>query len=272
MDFDSGGLIAAVAVSERPRRIEGSYMPVFKAGEAVGKSFSCLTGAKYFGFSHQEGHIAAALYSTELEKRAEAGEEFLSLHLSGGTTEMLRCRRDMRTGGYETQIVGCTKDISLGQLIDRIGVSMGLEFPCGAAMDRYALESRESDAEFCRIKVCGGELNISGIETQIQRYIKNTAVGGVVSDDMKLSISSALFRRVGQAIADMIEQGRQKTGIKPVIVAGGVASSSFIRKMLSSEPDLFFGSPGLSSDNAVGTAILGMKRYLENETDKSFTD
>lgn len=272
MDFDSGGLIAAVAVSERPRRIEGSYMPVFKAGEAVGKSFSCLTGAKYFGFSHQEGHIAAALYSTELEKRAEAGEEFLSLHLSGGTTEMLMCRRDMRTGGYETQIVGCTKDISLGQLIDRIGVSMGLEFPCGAAMDRHALESRESDAEFCRIKVRGGELNISGIETQIQRYIKNTAVGGVVSDDMKLSISSALFRRVGQAIADMIEQGRQKTGIKPVIVAGGVASSSFIRKMLSSEPDLFFGSPGLSSDNAVGTAILGMKRYLENETDKSFTD
>ncbi len=272
MGFDSGGLIAAVAVSERPRRIEGSYMPVFKAGEAVGKSYSSLSGAQYFGFSHQEGHIAASLYSTELEKRAEAGEEFLSLHLSGGTTEMLRCRRDMKNGGYETQIAGCTKDISLGQLIDRIGVSMGFKFPCGAAMDEYALKSQESKMDFCRIKVCDGELNISGIETQIQRYIKNAAADDALPDEMKISISSALFFRVGQAIADMIKQGREKTGIKPVIIAGGVASSAFIRKMLSGEPDLFFGSARLSSDNAVGTAILGMKRYLENETYKSFAD
>ncbi|MDO4482120.1 MAG: hypothetical protein Q4C14_05260 [Bacillota bacterium] len=268
-----GCRICAVAVSERPRRVEGSYMPVFKAGETVGKSLAGVTGAAYYGFSHQEGHIEAARYSSGYK----GDGEFLSLHLSGGTTEVLICRELPGGEGYRTEIAGGTKDISLGQLIDRTGVRLGFRFPCGKLMDEAALRKKASadraemkalESMFCRIKTENGMCCISGIETRIQRYIDDIGNEQEGTDEM---ISAALFFRIGQAVSDIISQSRKGTGILPVIAAGGVASSRFIREMLSEDEKLYFGSPELSSDNAVGTAILGMKRYLANETGTSFT-
>ena len=265
--------IGAVAVSERPRRVEGSYMPVFRAGEAVGKSLANVTGAAYYGFSHQEGHIEAARFSSGYKGEGE----FISLHLSGGTTEVLKCREMPGGEGYFTEIVGGTKDISLGQLIDRVGVRLGLKFPCGKHMDETAVRKTASagredikslESMFCKIKTEKAVCNISGIETQIQRYIDNNEKE---QEEISEIVSAALFFRIGQAVRDIVSQSRSMTGILPVLAAGGVASSQFIREMLSEDENLYFGSPELSSDNAAGTAILGMKRYLADETGTSFT-
>lgn len=254
--------IAVVSVSDKPRQVEGSYMPVFKAGETVGKSIASMTGAEYFSFSHQEGHIEAAGKFTDVFEK----KEFLSLHLSGGTTEVLKCSKNEETGGYVAEIVGGTKDISLGQLIDRIGVSLGLSFPSGKIMDEAACRDIYSKAglkDFCRIKVDDCMMNISGIETQIQRYIKEKTAEGNISDAMLESISRAVLFRASQAIEDVINQARARTGIEDVLVAGGVASSRYVRNYLSKDSSIRFGKPELSSDNAVGTALLGMKKYLK---------
>lgn len=264
--------IAAVSVSEKPRNLEDSYMPVFFAGCSVGKSAAAVTGAKYYGYSHQEGHIEAAKHSS-----GYMGEgEFLSLHLSGGTTEVLRCREIPGGRGYSTEIVGGTKDISLGQLIDRVGVSLGMSFPCGKYMDEAARSKAFNDKSdvlknsknlFCKIKAEQGMLNISGIETQIQRYIKDN----IDKDELTEIVSFELFTRIGRALKDIIHQTREITGVKPVVMAGGVASSLFIRKIFDREEDIYFGFPQLSSDNAVGIAMIGMKRFLTDETGTSFT-
>lgn len=265
--------ICAVSVSERPRRVEGSYMPVFRAGEAVAGSLASAIGVPYYSFSHQEGHIEAARFSSGYKGK----EEFISLHLSGGTTEALRCRQLQHGAGYESIIIGGTKDISLGQLIDRVGVSLGMEFPCGRQMDEIATEKMKSASEeelkklsamFCRIKAQDAMCNASGIETQLQRFIENNRCIQAFSPEEAVV---GLFFRIGQAIRDIISQSRKKAGVLPVIAAGGVASSMFIREMLSDDTKLYFGAPELSSDNAVGTAILGMKRYLADETSTSFT-
>ncbi|MBR6700510.1 MAG: hypothetical protein IKL72_02145 [Firmicutes bacterium] len=265
--------IAVVAASERPRNVEGSYMPVFLAGSSLGRSVSAVTGAQYYGFSHQEGHIESARYSSGFNGEGE----FLCLHLSGGTTEVLKCREHSGGSGYTAEIVGATKDLALGQLIDRVGVSLEMPFPCGKYVDERACrvenDSRPEDLKdhrelFCRIKTEEGMMNVSGIETQIQRYIDKEKDR---TELFKNVVSFALLSRIGQALNDVIGQARESTGIKPVIMAGGVSSSRFIRKMFEKDKDVFFGSPELSSDNAAGIAMMGMKRYLADETGSSFT-
>ena len=100
----------AIGASERPRPVEGSYMPCFLAGCGTGKSMAAATGAPYHGFSHQEGHLAAVLWSGGHMELMQ--ERFLAWHLSGGTTELL-----LVEPGLRPQKIGGTEDLSAGQLI-----------------------------------------------------------------------------------------------------------------------------------------------------------
>ncbi len=265
---ERGIKINAIAVSDRPRRVEGSYMPVFRAGQSPGRILASVMGVKYYEFSHQEGHIEAAKLFSGMSNKP-AASEFISLHLSGGTTEMLKCSEDCENGGYVTEIIGGTGDLSLGQLIDRVGVSLGQAFPCGRALDCYAAEAGEALPVFCRIFSDNGRINVSGIETQIQRYIEEEKKKNGITTGLLSRVSGAMFLRVGEAIESIIMYGRKTTGIQNVLAAGGVASSETIRKMLSYDEKIFFGRPELSSDQAVGTAVLGMKKYLKEVFERS---
>ena len=112
------GKILAVAASTAPRDGAESYMPVFMAGASYGRLAAAALGVPFFGTTHQRGHLAAAKAGTEL---AEA-EEYLALHLSGGTTDLLEVRR------REVLQIGGSLDLHAGQLVDRAGVAMGLDF------------------------------------------------------------------------------------------------------------------------------------------------
>ncbi len=257
--------ICAVAVSERPRPVEGSYMPVFQAGISQGKALAAALGVPCFGYSHQEGHLAAALPGSGLIPEGD----FLALHLSGGTTEVLKCRKLKADEGpaFDIEIVGGTKDLSYGQLIDRVGVSLGFSFPCGKELDRIALEySGNQDSgllpDFCRIRTENGRINLSGIETQIQRYISEETVSGKKPEDLAGTIAVSLMDRILESLMKMIGQCREATGIRPVLLSGGVAASRYLRDRLKAEKDLYFGRTELSSDNAAGIAVLGMERVL----------
>ena len=261
--------IKIVSVSERPRPIEGSYMPVFKSGQSYGKIVAKVLKANYLGFSHQEGHIEAVKHYSSLKDT----KEFLALHLSGGTTEVLSCTiTDM---GYRIEILGGTKDIALGQLIDRTGVSMGLLFPCGKEMDKLAFhylydESKtllDPKLQSCakrlqKISVLGNELNLSGIETQVQRLINTHP------EIAKEEIAGALFLRIGEALGTLITNASKETGLYDVIMAGGVSASTCLRMILQERYmqdiniNLEFGKSEYSTDNAIGIALLGMRRSL----------
>ena len=115
--------ITAVGVSTRPRDIEGSYMPCFLVGDMVSKTVSSVLGVPRYEFSHQQGHIAAALYSAG--RLDLLGEKFIAFHLSGGTTEILLADHG------ELTLLGGSLDLHAGQLVDRTGVYMHLPFPAG---------------------------------------------------------------------------------------------------------------------------------------------
>ena len=240
--------IRAVGASTRPRAVEGSYMPCFLAGTSQGQSMASLLGVPFFAVSHQQGHLAAAAWSAghlELMDRP-----FLAWHLSGGTTELLRVWPD--GVNVQAEILGGTSDISAGQLIDRAGVMLGLQFPAGKALDQ--LYDSESDCKTYPVKLNGLTFSLSGMENKVRQFHEKGASAGEVA------------RFVLDLVADVVlrtTQAAQKEypGL-PVLCSGGVASNRRLRQVMESGCGALFSQPQYSTDNAMGVAIL-TQRMLE---------
>ena len=237
--------VDAVGVSTTPRNVSGSYMPVFTVGNGYAVAIASALGVKCHEFSHQDGHIMAGIYSVGAYDLLD--EPFISVHLSGGTTEILKS--EYNGYNFDNEIIGGTLDISAGQLIDRTGVNMGLKFPCGKQLEKLAFSVDETFS--LPVSVKGAYVNLSGIETKLQ-----TITG--FSDAV---IARSVLFYIAEILKTTIRNAINETGIKKILVAGGVASNSIIRTKLIDEfsDNIYFASKELSSDNAVGTAVLAYK-------------
>ncbi len=238
--------ISAVGASFAPRNVQGSYMPVFLGGNGAGKMIAKTLSVPCYEFSHQEGHIRAGLYQTDCDEN-----EFYSVHMSGGTTEILKVKRDGVS--FETEIVGKTLDISAGQLIDRIGVKLGLDFPCGKALDELCAEGSEIKTPAVCIK--GSEMNFSGTETHFFRLIES----GVPTPE----IAYLAFSAIADALIKSILHIFKVFGRKRVLFVGGVASNSLIRNKIENAlcGDALFSMREYSTDNAVGISLLAGEMF-----------
>ena len=165
-----GRPLSGVGVSERPRNLDGSYMPCFLAGLSAAESISAAAGLPIYRFSHQCGHVMAALYSSAASFPKE--QAFGAFHISGGTTELLHIRSRSEKG-FDAQLVGGTKDLNAGQAVDRIGVAMGLDFPAGPALEKLALQN---DKKIPRPKISGDGMSfhLSGLENLALKLYKDT--------------------------------------------------------------------------------------------------
>ena len=245
-EYTKGAEIAAIGVSSRPRNVEGSYMPCFLCGVSVAKSISAVTGAPIYEFSHQCGHMMAALYSAEAMKIVE--KQFLAFHVSGGTTEALSV--SYADFGFDAKIVGGTKDLNAGQLVDRIGVMLGLRFPCGAELERIALLCEEK-VPSKSANVCDGYFNLSGAENLLKQYSESNTASAT---------AAYAFSYVGKTLLKTTQNLLEKYGDMPVVYAGGVMSNSIIKSILRKTPNTYFAEPRFSSDNAAGIALLAFNK------------
>ncbi len=240
--------VTAIGVSTRPRNVEGSYMPVFLAGETFARGIAKVLDVPLYRFSHQDGHIMAGIFSGGAECLLK--DRFISVHLSGGTTEILS---SVFTGErFENEIVGATRDISAGQFIDRTGVYLGLKFPCGKELEQLAIGTLKPDIKGTLklpISEKDGYVSFSGVETKVKSMIGTT--------DNAL-IARAVLHNVAVTLCRAINSVIEKTGINKVLIVGGVASNSILREEFTNKihATLYFASPELSSDNAVGVALL----------------
>lgn len=238
-DEDGVSEIKALAVSTKPRPVEGSYMPVFKAGMSFAKVIAQTLDVPLYEFSHQEGHIEAVKHYSSFQ----ASRDIIVFHLSGGTSEILKVRE--KESGYGIEIIGRSRDISFGQLIDRVGVAMGMPFPAGKMLDEAALAGELKRETLNPIKIKGLEFNLSGIETQALRLSASGEEPG-----------SCLFERISECISELTQRAITLTGTDKVLYVGGVANSDYIRKYISERFEgAAFGK--YSSDNAVGISLLG---------------
>ncbi len=257
---EADGILIAVGCSYAPRDTEGSYMPCFLAGLAAAEYAAATADLPLYRVSHQAGHIMAALNSACRNSGADSNqlmnERFLAFHVSGGTTDVLLCEPDEDRIFRITQIGG-THDINGGQAIDRTGVKMGLHFPCGAEMDKAAL-SFSGKIRRTKLSVEGAWCNLSGLENKASALFDST---GDIAETSAFTLDF-IARTLEKITLHVLEQ----YGNMPVIYAGGVMSSQYIRKTLAKYG--MFAEAQYSSDNAAGVALLAAEQYRRKLSNK----
>lgn len=234
--------IKAIGVSYAPRTAEGSYMPCFTVGLMAAEILSSVLKVPVYRFSHQQGHIVAALYSVDRPDLLH--QKHIAFHVSGGTTEALLVNGS--DGFVTTDIIAQTLDLNAGQLIDRVGVMLGLHFPCGRELEELALGCTEKVKARATLK--GMDCCLSGGQNIAEKYLRE--------GKSPAYIARFAMEFVTAAISGMSERIRERYGDLPFVYAGGVMSDSIIRASLSSRFDCVFAKPEFSSDNAAGTAVL----------------
>lgn len=170
---------------------------------------------------------------------------------------------------YDVDIIGGSKDISFGQVLDRAGVALGFSFPSGRQMDDIAMKTRRSSSMLTPIKVIDGQINLSGIDTQIKNKIQSLSMSRSVmnvDDQIRDELIREIFIRISDCLAELLRQASRRSGLQDIIMSGGVSSSRFIRSYVSDQLEeegiiVYFddNENDLATDNAVGTALLGGK-------------
>lgn len=239
--------IEAVAASVSPRDGADSYMPVFQVGHTAGSLLAASLNVPFWETTHQRGHLAAARFGTRLE----GAEQMLALHLSGGTTDLLA------VDGESIRRIGGSADLHAGQLADRAGVAMGLPFPSGEELEKLALKGRSEGRLGCSMEKGDLVCHLSGAETKVQQWIRN-------KEPAPEDIAREIYDLLARTIIRMLKAGARETGFPRALVTGGVASSRLLRQLLEERrrktngcPELVFGRPERSGDNAVGVALIG---------------
>lgn len=237
--LDLKGRIAAVGASTKPRETEDSYMPCFLAGASQAAVLAKALNVPFFEFSHQQGHIAAAAWSSGHPELMETPH--LAWHLSGGTTELLSVRP--HGTAVVCEIIGRTTDVSAGQLIDRAGQLLGLAFPSGRELD--ALAAKSARVDLYEPKTDGLSFSLSGVEHKMKQLFESGAQPEDIASFTLCSLVAVVRRVTGKALREY--------GAQPVLFSGGVASNSLLRREMA---DGIFAEPKYSTDNALGIAIL----------------
>ena len=233
--------VNAVGVSTRPRAVEGSYMPCFMVGYSHAKLLADALHVPLMTCSHQQGHVAASLWSAgrlDLMDRPH-----LAWHLSGGTTELLLVEPEGKN--VRCTSIGGTTDISAGQLIDRTGQLLGLSFPAGKELDRLSTEAERNDV--FKVKCPKFSFSLSGVQNKVQQYFNACAD--------PVETAAYTLRCVSLAVYLATENALKEYPDLPVVFAGGVASNAMLRRITAPLKPIF-AEPQYSTDNAMGVAIL----------------
>ena len=239
--------VTAVGVSDRPCGDEGSYMPCFLAGISAATAFCAANNLPLFRFTHQQGHIAAALFSAG--RLDLLNEKFIAFHVSGGTTQALLVEPDGESI-CKTRLIASSLDLKAGQAVDRVGVMLGLSFPAGKELDRLACLCED------KIKVKpvmrGCDCSLSGVENKCRKMLDE--------GESREKIARFCIEYICASLDGMAKALLEEYGSLPLVFSGGVMSNSIISKRLGEKYGAFFAAPEFSCDNAAGTAILTSMR------------
>lgn len=236
-----------IGVSTRPRPVDGSYMPCFTVGENTADILSSALKVPVVRFSHQEGHISAALFSAKRDDLFS--KEFLAFHVSGGTTEAVLAKGN--NNGFNLELVAKSLDLHAGQAIDRVGLMLGLSFPCGAELEKLALKNTEKIKVQPTLK--GFDCCLSGVENQCKKLLD--------TGKSPEYVAAYCIKYIEQSLSRMTDLLLEKYGNLPLLYAGGVMSDSIINKAFTQKYNAIFATPEFSTDNAAGIAYLAYRKF-----------
>lgn len=223
-------------------------MPCFMVGYSHAKLLSDVLHVPLIEVSHQQGHVAASLWSAGRLDLMD--KPHLAWHLSGGTTELLLVEPEGKN--VRCTRIGGTGDISAGQLIDRTGVMLDLPFPAGRHLD--ALSADSVSTEVFKVRCTDMQFSLSGVQNKVEQFH--------AKHQNPVETAGYALRCVAQAVYTATEQALGAYPGLPVVFSGGVASNSMLRNCMQPFAPVF-SEPQYSTDNAMGVAVLAHRMSEE---------
>lgn len=243
----------AIGVSVAPRDCADSYMPCFLVGENAAHCLAAVQRVPVYSFSHQAGHVMAALAS--VQRLDLAKQPFLAFHVSGGTTDLLLVQPDEQKIITISQLAS-SLDLKAGQAVDRVGVMLGLPFPAGKHLDALSLQ-----AEPCRFGnrpvLKEGNCCLSGIENICKKMLQQGS--------QPAQIALCCLDYIGNTLEAMVDYALEQHPGLPVLFCGGVMSNTLLRQRFADRENILFGQAEFSSDNACGTAVLAALAHAKTQ-------
>jgi N6-L-threonylcarbamoyladenine synthase len=250
--------IDAIAFTRGPGLL-GSLL----VGTSFAKSLSMALGKPLIDVHHMKAHILAHFIDNEQDNKPTF--PFLCLTVSGGHTQIVQVN-----SYYDFEILGTTIDDAAGEAFDKCAKIMGLPYPGGPLIDKYAQIGDDKRFQFNKPQVGGFDFSFSGLKTSFLYFIeKEKKKNPQFIDENLHDLCASLQKTIIEILILKLELASEKTGIKTVAIAGGVSANSGLRNRLKSyeqekEWKVFIPEFQFCTDNAGMIAVTGYFNYLDN--------
>ena len=232
-------------------------------GASVGRSLAMGLNVPAIGVHHMEGHLLAPMLEPEPPEFP-----FVALLVSGGHTQLVKVGK---IGGY--QLLGESLDDAAGEAFDKVGKMLGLPYPGGPHVAKLALDGITGIFEFPRPMVNrpGLDFSFSGLKTAVKNTIAELSITDELDSQARANIARGFEDAVVSTLAIKCRRALQQTGLKRLIIAGGVSANVNLRQVLEStvsevDGSLYYAQPKYCTDNGAMIAYAGCQRLLAGET------
>ena len=251
--------LSAIAFTQGPG-LMGSLL----VGSSFAKSLSMALNIPLIAVNHMHAHILAHFIDEEGFDKPEF--PFLALTISGGHTQIVKVN-----SFFDMEIIGETTDDAVGEAFDKSAKIMGLPYPGGPLIDKFAKDGNPKAYPFTKPKVPGLNFSFSGLKTQILYFIqKNVAENSNFIEENKADICASIQHTIIEILMDKLKLAVAETGIKQIAIGGGVSANSGIRATLKAAENkygwkTFIPKFEYTTDNAAMIGIVGYQKYLHNK-------
>ena len=233
-------------------------------GTSFAKSLALALNIPLIAVNHMQGHVLAHFIDDENQQKPPF--PFICLTISGGHTQIVKI-----SDYFTMEVLGETLDDAVGEAYDKSAKILGLPYPGGPLVDKYAQLGNPKAFKFTKPKVDGLNFSFSGLKTAILYFIqKKVKENPNFIEENLNNICASIQHTIVEILFDKIKLAVKETGIKHIAIAGGVSANSEIRKVLK-ETETKFGWTTyipqfqFTTDNAAMIAIVGYLKYLEDD-------
>ncbi|MHA3787100.1 tRNA (adenosine(37)-N6)-threonylcarbamoyltransferase complex transferase subunit TsaD [Flavobacterium hauense] len=251
--------ISAVAFTQGPG-LMGSLL----VGSSFAKSMALALDVPLIAVNHMQAHILAHFIDEEGFDKPEF--PFLAMTISGGHTQIVKVN-----SFFDMEVIGETTDDAVGEAYDKSAKILGLPYPGGPLVDKFAQEGNPKAYPFTKPKVPGLNFSFSGLKTQILYFVqKNVAENPDFIKENMNDICASIQHTIINILMDKIKLAVKETGINRVAIGGGVSANSGIRSTLKDAEKkygwkTFIPKFEYTTDNAAMIGIVGYHKYLEHQ-------
>lgn len=233
-------------------------------GTSFAKSFALALNIPLIAVNHMQGHVLA--HFIEDKNQQKPPFPFICLTISGGHTQIVKI-----SNHFTMEVLGETLDDAVGEAYDKSAKILGLPYPGGPLVDKYAKLGNPKASKFTKPKVGGLNFSFSGLKTAILYFIQKQVKENPKFIEENLNdICASIQYTIVEILFDKLKLAVKETGINHIAIAGGVSANSEIRKVLK-ETETKYGWTTyipqfeFTTDNAAMIAIVGYLKYLEND-------